>query len=314
MSARMSLFWIALSVALLVACSGCGKGGVSPTGEGAPPVTATPSATADTTPATAATARTGQAQSGGGGNGNSRGGGSGNSGSGGSGNSGGGGGAQGAPLHIPEIILHIGTDLQTEYDAVFRDVATECGGTLCVSVGKEGTGLECGYTVSVNGAQISPVGGTDSQGNQIITVPRGASIVVNGNALGAETLPCPSDQPVVAVASDWISLGKPIGGPGDGGAFDGVTAAITAACGDGTSCVTVKVAGGPVLCSVDPQPAAGVGADITLLRGGTITLNGNADGSYTNCPTDNSGSPGGGSPNTGSSGSGSPGDQSTPSP
>jgi hypothetical protein len=210
--------------------------------------------------------------------------------------------------------LNLGADLQTEYDAVSRDVMAECGGTLCVSVSKAGTGRECGYIVSVNGAQMFPATGTDSQGNQIITVPRGASIAVNGNALGAENLPCPSDQPVVAVASDWISLGKPIGGPGDGGAFDGATAAITTACGDGTSCVTVKVAGGPVLCSVDPQPDAGAGADIALLRGGTITLNGNADGSFTNCPTDNSGSPGGGSPNSGSSGSGSPGDQSTPSP
>jgi hypothetical protein len=307
MSARMSLFWIPLTVVLLAACVGCGKGGVSPTGEGAPLANAsspsavtssiaTPSGAADTsprgpannTPATAAATRTGQAQPKSGG------------------------GALGAPLHIPAVIINIGKDLQTEYDKVVADVRTECGGTLCVSVSKEGTGYECGSTVSVNGTQITPEFTTDSQGNQFITVPRGASIVINGNALGLESLPCPSDQPAVAVASDWFSTGKPIGGPGDGGAFDQATAAIRSACGDGTSCVSLKVAGGPNLCSVEPQqgvppdiPAGSSSTDIKLLRGETITLDGNADGSFSNCPSDNSSSSGGG---------GSSGDQSPPSP
>src|SRR5215469_9401551 len=114
MSERMSRCWITLTVVLLVACSGCGKGGASPTGEGAPPVTATPSANADTTPATAVATGTGQAQLGGGG---------------GSGNSGGGGGAQGAPLHIPSIIIQLGEDLQTEYNAVVANVVDQCRGT-----------------------------------------------------------------------------------------------------------------------------------------------------------------------------------------
>ena len=305
---RMSLFWIPLTVVLLAVCAGCGKGGVGPTGEGAPLVNApspsavissiaTPSGAAHTTsggaanntPVTAAATRTRQAQP-----------------------KGGGGGAQGAPLHIPAVIINIGKDLQTEYDKVVNDVRTECGGTLCVSVSKEGTGYECGSTVSVNGTQITPVFTTDSQGNQFITVPRGASIVINGNALGLESLPCPSGQPAVAVASDWFSTGKPIGGPGDGGVFDQATAAIKTACGDGTSCVNLKVAGGPNLCSVEPQqgvppdiPAGSSSTDIKLLRGGAITLDGNADGSFSNCPSDNSSSSGGG---------GSSGDQSPPSP
>ena len=305
---RMSLFWIPLTVVLLAVCVGCGKGGVSPTGEGAPLVNApspsavtssiaTPSGAAHTTsggaanntPVTAAATRTRQAQP-----------------------KGGGGGAQGAPLHIPAVIINIGKDLQTEYDKVVNDVRAECGGTLCVSVSKEGTGYECGSTVSVNGTQITPEFTTDSQGNQFITVPRGASIVINGNALGLESLPCPSGQSAVAVASDWFSTGKPIGGPGDGGAFDAATAAIKTACGDGTSCVNLKVAGGPNLCSVEPQqgvppdiPAGSSSTDIKVLRGDTITLDGNADGSFSNCPSDNSSSSGGG---------GSSGDQSPPSP
>lgn len=295
MSARMSLFWMPLTVVLLAACAGCGKGGVSPTGEGAPLVNAsspsavTSSGAANNTPVTAAATRTRQAQP-----------------------KGGGGGAQGAPLHIPAVIINIGKDLQTEYDKVVNDVRTECGGTLCVSVSKEGTGYECGSTVSVNGTQITLEFTTDSQGNQFITVPRGASIVINGNALGLESLPCPSSQPAVAVASDWFSTGKPIGGPGDGGAFDQAAAAIKSACGDGSSCVSLKVAGGPNLCSVEPQqgvppdkPTGSSSTDIKLLRGETITLDGNADGSFSNCPSDNSSSSGGG---------GSSGDQSTPSP
>lgn len=267
---------------LLAACAGCTKGGIGPIGEGAPPAnTSTPGAatssaatssvaTAASSPETATTAapQTGQAQPGGGG------------------------GAQGAPLHIPAVILNIGSDLQTEYDMVTSDVTTECGGTLCVSVSKEGTGYECGSTVTVNGAAITPDITTDSQGNQLITVPRGASIVINGNALGQENLACPSDQPAVTVASDWFSAGKPIGGQGDGGAFDDATAAIATACGDGTSCVSLQVTGGPNLCDVEPQPgvppdipAGSSSTDIKVLRGGTITLDGNADGSSGNCPS-----------------------------
>ena len=283
MLARVSLFWITLTVVLLAACAGCGKGGVSPTGEGAPLVNgsspstvtssiATPGGAADTTPVTAAATRTRQAQPQGG-------------------------GAQGAPLHIPAVIIHIGSDLQKEYDKVVNDVRTECGGTLCVSVSKKGTGLECGSTVSVNGAQINPEFTTDSQGNQFITVPRGASIVIDGNAFGqgsVPSLPCPSDKPGVTVASDWSSTGKPIGGPGDGGAFEQATAAIKTACGDGTSCVSLKVAGGPNLCNVKLQQGVNDSTDIKILRGGTITLDGNADGSSSNCPSDNSSSSGGG--------------------
>ena len=295
MPTRMRLFWITLAAALLAACAGCGKGGIVPAGEGAPPAntftpgaatssTAIQASATDTATATAAAPQTGHAQPGGGG------------------------GAQGAPLHIPAVILNIGSDLQTEYDMVVSDVTTECGGTLCVSVSKEGTGYECGSTVTVNGAQITPVTTPD---NQFITVPRGASIVINGNALGQENLPCPSDQPAVTVASDWFSAGKPIGGQGDGGAFDDATAAITTACGDGTSCVSLKVAGGPSLCDVEPQPgvppdipAGSSSTDIKVLRGATITLDGNADGSSGNCPSDSSSSTGGSSP----------GGQSTPSP
>jgi hypothetical protein len=324
MSARLSLFWITLGVALLVVSAGCGRGGARPTGEGLPPVstsvpgaaasgTGTPSA-ADTAAASAAATRTGQAQSGqtqpgssngsGNGNGSERaaggttpvaepGGGSGN------GNPGGGNGAEGAPLHIPAVILNIGSDLQTEYGKVVADVTSECGGTLCVSVSKQGTGYECGSIVTVNGAAITPVTTTDSQGNDFITVPRGANIVINGNALGLENLTCPSEQPAVAVAGDWFTVGKPIGGSGDGGAFAAATAAITTACGDGTSCVSLKVAGGPNLCDVDPQPGVpvnipvGSSTDIKVLRGGTITLNGNADGSSSNCPSGDSGTSGG---------------------
>jgi hypothetical protein len=220
--------------------------------------------------------------------------------------------------------LNIGEDLQTEYDKVFHDVVTECGGTLCVSVGKAGTGKECDYAVTMNGTPVNVAGGFDSQGSQYITVPRGARIVIDGNALGSPTLPCPSDQPAVAVASYWFSPGKSIGGPGEGGVFDAATAAITSACSDGTSCVSLKVVGGPLLCDADPQPDQDGG--IEVLRGATITLNGNADGSYNNCPSDSSGSPGGGTPGGGTPGGGTPGggtpgggtpgsgDQSTPSP
>jgi hypothetical protein len=206
MSARMSLLWITLTVVLL-ACAGCGKGGASPTGDGAPPVTATPSATADTTPATAVATGTGQAQSGGGsgsgnsggggsGSGNSGGGGSGsgNSGGGGSGsgNSGGGGGAQGAPLHIPSIIIHQGEDLEPEYNAVVASVMDQCGGTMCVSVTKKGTGVICDYAITMNGKPLTG-GATDAQGD--FTVPRGASIEIDGNADGSSGKPgCPSDD------------------------------------------------------------------------------------------------------------------------
>jgi len=279
MPTRMRLFWITLTAVLLAACAGCTKGGIGPIGEGAPPAnTSTPGAATssvaiqasatDSTPATPAATQAGQAQPGGGS------------------------GAQGAPLHIPAVILNIGSDLQTEYDMVVSNVMTECGGTLCVSVSKEGTGYECGSTVTVDGTQVTPDITTDSQGNQLITVPRGASIVINGNALGLENLSCPSDQPAVAVASDWFSAGKPIGGQGDGGAFDDATAAIASACGDGTSCVSLQVTGGPDLCGVEPQPgsppdipAGSNDTEIKVLRGGTITLDGNADGSSGTCPS-----------------------------
>jgi hypothetical protein len=304
MLARISLSWITFTVVLLVACSGCGNGGVSTTGGGASPVTGTASATADTAPATPATV-TGQAQSGGGGgNGNSGGGG-------GSGSSGGGGGAQGAPLHIPSIIIQEGADLQTEYNAVVANVVTQCGGTLCVSVSKEGIGSECGATIRMNGTPVPGGGGTDSQGNQIITVPQGASIVLDGNAFGDPSLQCPSDQSAVTVFTGWFSPGKLIGGKGDGGAYDQAAAAITNACSGGSSCVTLNVSGGPNLCNVESQPgrpssfSTGVTTDIEVLAGGTITLDGNADGTFNNCPSGNSGTP---------DGSSQPGDQSTPPP
>jgi hypothetical protein len=186
MPARLRQFWITLAVALLVACGGCDLGGASPTGEGAPPVTAPSSGAAASGaaapgPATDGTAgsppSSGHASSGGNGSGNS-----------------GGGGAQGAPLQIPAIILQQGTDLQTEYNAVVSDVTSECGGALCVSVSTAGAGLECDFTVTVNGVtQVDPPPSTDSQGNQVDIVPRGASIVINGNADGSSDN-CPSDN------------------------------------------------------------------------------------------------------------------------
>ncbi len=193
MPVRLCRFRITLTVVVLVMCGGCAKG-VSPTGGGAPPGAASsPSAATSSTAPPGSAAQAGRASSGGGnGSGNS---GSGNSGSGnsGSGNSGSG-GAQGAPLHIPAIILDQGVDLQTEYNKVVSDVTSECGGTMCVSVSTAGTGLECDFTVTANGVtQTDPSPATDSQGNQIDIVPRGASIVINGNADGSSDN-CPSDN------------------------------------------------------------------------------------------------------------------------
>jgi hypothetical protein len=160
MPARLSQFSITLAVVLLVVCSGCGKGGTSPTGEGAPPGNAA------------------QASSGGANQ---------------SGNPGGG-GAQGAPLQIPAIILDQGQDLQTEHDKVVSNVTTQCGGTQCVSVSTAGSGVECGFTVTANGVtQTDPSPTNDSQGNQVDVVPRGASIVINGNADGSSGN-CPSSN------------------------------------------------------------------------------------------------------------------------
>jgi hypothetical protein len=73
-------------------------------------------------------------------------------------------------------------------------VTSACGGALCVSVSTAGAGVECDFTVTVNGVtQVDPPPSTDSQGNQVDIVPRGASIVINGNADGS-TPPCPSDN------------------------------------------------------------------------------------------------------------------------
>jgi hypothetical protein len=215
MPARIRQIWITLAAALLVTCGGCDLGGASPTGEGAPPGAVLSSAAAASVaaasgPATDATAGSKPSSGGGNGSGNSGGGnsgggngggnsGGGNSGGGnGGGNSGGGnsgGGAQGAPLQIPAIILQQGTDLQAEYNAVVSDVTSECGGAQCVSVSTAGAGLECNFTVTVNGViQVDPPPSTDSQGNQIDIVPRGASIVINGNADGSSDNNCPSDN------------------------------------------------------------------------------------------------------------------------
>jgi hypothetical protein len=95
-------------------------------------------------------------------------------------------------LQIPAIILQQGADLQTEYNTVVSDVTSACGGSLCVSVSTAGAGLECDFAVTVNGVtQVDPPPTTDSQGNQVDTVPRGASIVINGNADGSSGN-CPS--------------------------------------------------------------------------------------------------------------------------
>jgi hypothetical protein len=135
----------------------------------------------------------GGGSSGGSGSGGGNSGGGGSEGSSGGGGSGGG-GAQGAPLQIPAIILQQGVDLQTEYNAVVSDVTSACGGTQCVSVSTAGAGVECNFTVTVNGAtQVDPPPSTDSQGNQVDVVPRGASIVINGNADGSSDT-CPSDN------------------------------------------------------------------------------------------------------------------------
>ncbi len=183
MPVRLCRFRITLTVVVLVMCGGCAKG-VSPTGGGVPPGAASsPSAATSSTAPPGSAAQAGRASSGGGN-------GSGNSGSGNSGS----GGAQGAPLHIPAIILDQGVDLQTEYNKVVSDVTSECGGTMCVSVSTAGTGLECDFTVTANGVtQTDPSPATDSQGNQIDIVPRGASIVINGNADGSSDN-CPSDN------------------------------------------------------------------------------------------------------------------------
>jgi hypothetical protein len=186
MPARTYQFWITLAVALLVTC-GCDRGGASPTGEGAPPGTVPSSAAASvaavSAPATGAT--TGSQRSSGGGN----------SGGGNSGGNSGGGGAQGAPLQIPAIILQQGDKLQDAYDAVVSDVTSACGGTQCVSVSTAGAGKECNFTVTVNGVtQVDPAPSTDSQGNQFDIVPRGASIVINGNADGSSGNTCPDNS------------------------------------------------------------------------------------------------------------------------
>ena len=98
-------------------------------------------------------------------------------------------------MQIPAIILQQGAALQTEYNAVVSDVTSACGGTQCVSVSTAGAGLECNFTVTVNGVtQVDPAPGTDSQGNQVDIVPRGASIVINGNADGSSDTNCPSDN------------------------------------------------------------------------------------------------------------------------
>jgi hypothetical protein len=203
MPARIRQFWITLAAALLVACGGCDLGGASPTGEGAPPGAVASSAAAASVaaasgPATDAAAGSQPSSGGGNGRGNSAGGNSGGGNSGG-GNSGGGnsggGGAQGAPLQIPAIILQQGADLQTEYNAVVSDVTSACGGAQCVSVSTAGAGLECNFTVTVNGViQVDPPPSTDSQGNQVDIVPRGATIVINGNADGSSDNNCPSDN------------------------------------------------------------------------------------------------------------------------
>ena len=193
MPARIRQFWITLAAALLVACGGCDLGGASPTGEGAPPGAVASSAAAASVaaasgPATDAAAGSQPSSGGGNGRGNSAGGNSGG------GNSGGG-GAQGAPLQIPAIILQQGADLQTEYNAVVSDVTSACGGAQCVSVSTAGAGLECNFTVTVNGViQVDPPPSTDSQGNQVDIVPRGATIVINGNADGSSDNNCPSDN------------------------------------------------------------------------------------------------------------------------
>jgi len=212
MPARIRQFWITLAAALLVACGGCDLGGASPTGEGAPPGAVASSAAAASVaaasgPATDAAAGSQPSSGGGNGRGNPGGGnsgggnGRGNSagGNSGGGNSGGGnsggGGAQGAPLQIPAIILQQGADLQTEYNAVVSDVTSACGGAQCVSVSTAGAGLECNFTVTVNGViQVDPPPSTDSQGNQVDIVPRGATIVINGNADGSSDNNCPSDN------------------------------------------------------------------------------------------------------------------------
>jgi hypothetical protein len=140
-------------------------------------------------PATAATA--GSQRSSGGGN---SGGGNSGGGNSGGGNSGGG-GAQGAPLQIPAVILHQGDILQDAYDAVVSNVTSACGGTQCVSVSTAGAGKECNFTVTVNGVtQVNPAPSTDSHGDQFDIVPRGASIVINGNAGGTSDNPCPDNS------------------------------------------------------------------------------------------------------------------------
>jgi len=203
MSARTYQFWITLAAALLVTC-GCDRGGASPTGEGAPPGAvlssdAAASVAAASGPATAATAGSQSSLGGGNSGGGNSGGGNSGGGNSGGGNSGGGnsggGGAQGAPLQIPAVILHQGDILQDAYNAVVSNVTSACGGTQCVSVSTAGAGKECNFTVTVNGVtQVSPAPSTDSQGEQFDIVPRGASIVINGNADGTSDNPCPDNS------------------------------------------------------------------------------------------------------------------------
>ena len=206
---------------------------------------------------------------------------------------GGGNGAYGAPLHIPAIIINQGAPLDDEYAAAITEVKKQCGGALCVAVEKHGITSICGGGIIVNGAFSSPPLGQDNT----FTVPRGSTIVINGNDLGDDTLACPSDQPKVEVNAAWASqLKQPLSA-----VLPQAQSAVAAACG-GTSCVNVTVAGGPLLCNTSPQagndPPNGQPPDniIRVLRGGTITLDGDSDGDFfnPNCGVNTPATPGGG--------------------
>jgi len=206
---------------------------------------------------------------------------------------GGGNGAYGAPLHIPAIIINQGAVLDDEYAAAITEVKKQCGGTLCVAVEKHGITSVCGGGIIVNGVFSTPPLGQDNT----FTVPRGGTIVINGNDLGDDTQACPSDQPKVEVNAAWASqLGQPLST-----VLAQAQSDIAAACG-GTSCVNVTVAGGPLLCNTSPQagndPPKGQSPDniIRVLRGGTITLDGDSDGDFynPNCGVKTPATPGGG--------------------
>ncbi|HXT94024.1 MAG TPA: hypothetical protein VN714_32740 [Trebonia sp.] len=226
------------------------------------------------------------------GSGSGSGGGSGTGGGKGNG-TGGGNGAYGAPLHIPAIIINQGAVLVDEYAAAITEVKKQCGGTLCVAVEKHGITSVCGGGITVNGVFSSPPLGQDNT----FTVPRGGTIVINGNDLGDDTLACPSDQPKVEVHADWATqLKQPLST-----VLAQAQSDVAAACG-GAACVNVVVAGGPLLCNTSPQagndPPNGQPPDniIRVLRGGTITLDGNADGDFfnPNCGVNTPTAPGGG--------------------